>query len=113
MDPATARSGGVTRPQRSTCAGGAGGSVCVYSCVDGSMHVCAYPPVNDWTLTCRCVCGCVRTGRGVSTARDLQSHATFQHLAADCRAAANKWARSAGRPPPNPLRERLSFWTPA
>lgn len=96
--------------------------VCVHVCIHVwievrvGVHVCAYPHVNASTLACRCamwVCECMCTSRGESTTRDLRSHATLQHLAADGRAAANKWARSAGRPPPNPLRERLSFWTQA
>lgn len=92
--------------------------VCVFMCglKWECVCVCTNPHVNDSTLTCRCVmqvcvCECVRTSRGESTTRDQWSHATLQHLAADCKAAANKWARCVGRPPPNPLRERLSFWT--
>ncbi len=110
---------GVTKPQRSTSAGWKGGSVCLYACVDRSESECACVCIST---SCECfhfsvqvcnvnVCECVCTSRGESATRDLRSHATVQHLAADGRAAANKWAHSAGRPPPNPLRERLSFWT--
>lgn len=53
------------------------------------------------------VCVCVCASRGVSASRDLRSHATFQHLAADCRAAANKWARRAGGPPPKPAEREI------
>lgn len=57
-----------------------------------------YVHVHMWVLLfkhagVRCVWK-ASTPRGGSATRDLRSHAALQHLAADCRAAANKWARS-------------------
>lgn len=94
---------GVTRPQRSTSAGGeeVGVRVRVCVCIRVWMEVRVSAPACARTSTCERfhvsmqVCDasvCVRTSRGESPTGDLRSHATLRHLAADCRAAANKWA---------------------